>query len=154
MKDFYMLLVYCIFTPLPGVLILLLSLGLWIVAFVLVCRGDFKMMDDSDETTNISTFQNLYEACEHILVLKSDKKQKRNVYCWILWSTLLACFAYASCVHIVAHIVWFYSNCFTFFQSLLLLGVSGISVCTHMEAKVQHRYCGINTSWIGRCIHV
>ena len=48
------------------------------------------MMDDSDRTTNVSTFQNLFEACERILVLKSDKKQKRNMYCWILWSAYTA----------------------------------------------------------------
>ena len=57
---------------------------------MLLCRGDFKMMDDSDRTTNVSTFQNLFEACERILVLKSDKKQKRNMYCWILWSAYTA----------------------------------------------------------------
>ena len=35
---------------------------------------------------------------------------------------------------------------FAFLQSLLLLGVSGISVCTRMRAKVQHEYYGIDTS--------
>ena len=105
------------------------------------------MMDDSDRTTNVSTFQNLFEACERILVLKSDKKQKRNMYCWILWS------AYTALVLIVFYLDKYagLSNShlilsFGFLQSLLLLGVSGISVCTHMRAKVQHGYCGIDTS--------
>lgn len=85
---------------LAGVLTLLnINIVIVNISFVLLlCRGDFKMMDDSDRSTNVSTFQNFYEACEHILLLKSDKKQKRNMYCWILWS------AYAVLVLIV--FVW------------------------------------------------
>ena len=40
---------------------------------------------------NVSTFHQLYAACEQILFLRFDKKHKRYLYCVILWSKLQIC---------------------------------------------------------------
>ena len=54
------------------------------VTSTLSYRGDFKIMDASNKV-EVSVIQNLYEACERILELISEKKHKRIIYCWILW---------------------------------------------------------------------
>ena len=43
-----------------------------------------------NDDENVSTFHSLSEACERILVLRFEKKHKRNIYCWIVWSMLCA----------------------------------------------------------------
>ena len=54
-------------------------------------RGNFDIKDGHDRTVNVSTFHQLYAACEQILVLRFDKKHKRYLYCRILWSKLQIC---------------------------------------------------------------
>ena len=64
-------------------------------------RGDFEIMDSHDLTVNVSTFHQLYAACEQILVLRFDKKCKRHLYCLILWSKLPICSWYCLLIRIV-----------------------------------------------------
>ena len=51
-------------------------------------------MDGHDHTANVSTFHQLYAACEQILFLRFDKKHRRYLYCVILWSKLQICSQY------------------------------------------------------------
>ena len=52
-------------------------------------------MDGHDRAANVSTFRQLYSACEQMVVLRFDKKHKRYLYCLILWSKLLICLWYS-----------------------------------------------------------